>query len=97
MTNTVLVNQTSNMFCVKSKEEWLDNANEEYEHFKEKLKQISGISLIDESTFYYMKASRYRHQDVVFSMILDPTRSVIFQVENAGKLAIIRTLIEKLY
>lgn len=27
MTNTVLINETCNIFCIKSKEEWLDNVN----------------------------------------------------------------------
>lgn len=97
MINTVLVDQTSNMFCVRAKEEWLDDANKEYVYFKEKLKQISGVSLIDENTFYYMKASRYKYQNLVFSMILDPSRSILFEVENANQLADIRTLIESIY
>lgn len=97
MTNTILVNKTSNMFCVRAKEEWLDDANKEYVYFKEKLKQISGVTLIDENTFYYMKASRYKYQIFVFSMILDPSRSVLFEVENANQLADIRTLIENVY
>ena len=85
------------MFCVRAKEEWLDDANEEYVYFKEKLKQISGVSLIDENTFYYMKASRYSYQNLAFSMILDPSRSVLFEVENANQLADIRALIESIY